>query len=504
MANEKKSGPAIEDTKGITVKKMEDMPEWYTQACLKSQVADYSPVKGCMVIRPLGYSLWQAIQDRFNQMLAEDGVQNAYFPLFIPESFFAREAEHAEGFKPEVAWVQNKDDADGKERLAIRPTSETIMYDSYGRWIRSWRDLPLKINQWCNIVRWEVQDVKLFLRSREFLWQEGHCVYETADECHKETLHYLERYRQIAEEFLAIPVTLGRKTEREKFAGAIRTYSIESLMPDGKALQMGTSHDLSQGFAKSFNIGFQGRTGEDQLPWQNSWGISTRMIGALIMTHGDDKGLILPPKVAPNKIAIVPIIFEKQKDEIVAETKKLGTLLKEFNPIVDTRDEYTSGWKFNEYELKGVPIRVEYGPKDIQKQQAVLVRRDTGAKEFVPVDQLVSRIHELLHEIQDALFAKAKARIESSIVTVKSFAEFERAIQEKQMVFAAHCGDADCEFVIKEKTAATTRNIPLEQGQHEVHPTGAEAKRSSVPSKDAKCFHCGKHATYNVYFARNY
>ena len=494
----------IEDTKGITVKKTEDMPEWYSQVCVKAKVADYSPIKGCMVIRPLGYSLWQAIMDEFNRLLKEDGVQNAYFPLFIPESFFAREAEHAEGFKPEVAWVQNKDDEGGKERFAIRPTSETIMYDSYGRWIRSWRDLPLKINQWCNIVRWEVQDVKLFLRSREFLWQEGHCVYETAEECHKETLHYLERYRQIAEELLAIPVILGQKTEREKFAGAIRTYGIESLMPDGKALQMGTSHDLSQGFAKAFDISFQGRTGEQQLPWQNSWGISTRLVGALILMHGDDKGLVLPPRVAPNKVAVVPIIFEKEKEAIIKAVEDVGALLKEFSPIVDTRDEYTSGWKFNEYELHGIPLRIEVGPKDIAKQQAVIVRRDTGAKEFVPLAGLRDRVAALLDDIQANLRATAKTHIEADIVHAETFAAFEHAIQARKMVFAPHCGDQDCEFVIKEKTAATARCIPLSREQQEIHQAKEEQKRYAEPAKGATCIHCGKPAKYNAYFARAY
>ncbi len=476
------------DTKGITVKKAEDMPEWYSQVCVKAQVADYSPIKGCMVIRPLGYALWQGIMDAFNAKLKQDKVQNAYFPLFIPESFFSREAEHAEGFKPEVAWVQNKDDEKSNERLAIRPTSETIMYDSYGRWVRSWRDLPLRINQWCNIVRWEVQDVKLFLRSREFLWQEGHCVYETAEECHKETLHYLERYRQVAEELLAIPVILGQKTEREKFAGAIRTYTIESLMPDGKALQMGTSHDLSQGFAKAFSISFQGRDGEQQLPWQNSWGISTRMIGALILTHGDDKGLVLPPRVAPHKVAVVPIIFEKEKDAILLAAERVGRLLVRFEPIVDTRDEYTSGWKFNEYELKGIPLRVEIGPKDIAKGQAVVVRRDTGAKESVPLGELDGRVADLLEEIQQGLFERAKERSAKDIVAATEFASFERAIQERKMLFAAHCGDEDCEFVIKEKTAATARCIPF----------------GKKPAPGAACVHCGKPARYAAYFARAY
>jgi prolyl-tRNA synthetase len=479
----------VVDTKGITVKKSEDMPEWYSQVCVKAQVADYSPIKGCMVIRPLGYSLWQGIQDEFNRKLKEDGVQNAYFPLFIPESFFLREAEHAEGFRPEVAWVESKDD--GHERFAIRPTSETIMYDSYGRWIRSWRDLPLRINQWCNIVRWEVQDVKLFLRSREFLWQEGHCVYETDEECHAETLKFLERYRQIAEDLLSIPVILGQKTEREKFAGGIRTYTIESLMPDGKALQMGTSHDLSQGFAKAFNISFQGRDGTEQLPWQNSWGFSTRLVGALILTHGDDKGLVLPPKVAPNKVVIVPIIFEKEKEHIISKAKELGVLLKEFDTLVDARDEYTSGWKFNEYELKGVPLRIEIGPKDIAKEQVIVVRRDSGEKEAVPLASLRERVAYLLEDIQEALFVKAALRIRGDMVKAAEFSTFTRAIEERKMVFAAHCGEEDCEFVIKEKTAASARCIPLDA-------------QMAQPETGALCVHCSKPAKYNLYFARAY
>ncbi|RME31540.1 proline--tRNA ligase [Candidatus Woesearchaeota archaeon] len=478
-----------EDTKGITVKKADDMPEWYAQVCLKSEVADYAPVKGCMVIRPRGYALWQAIVDRFNEMLAEDGVQNAYFPMFIPESFFKREAEHAEGFAPEVAWIANKDGA--RERLAIRPTSETIMYDSYRRWIRSWRDLPLKINQWCNIVRWEVQDVKLFLRSREFLWQEGHCVYETAEERDKETLHYLERYRQIAEDLLAVPVLLGRKTESEKFAGADRTYTIESLMPDGKALQMGTSHDLSQGFAKAFGIEFQGRDEQPSLPFQNSWGISTRLLGALILTHGDDKGLVIPPRMAPNKVVVVPIIFEKHKAAVIAAAEKVGAELKAFNPIIDTRDEYTSGWKFNEYELKGVPLRIEVGPKDLEQERVVIVRRDTGEKEFVPRKELVKRVAALLEDMQEGLLAAARKRIADATVTVNDFAAFEKAIKEKKMVFTSHCGDADCEAKIKERTAATSRCIPLDE-------------KRATPAKGATCVLCGEPATYALYFARSY
>ena len=475
------------DTKGITVKKFDDMPEWYGQVVTKAQLADYSPVKGCMVIRPKGYALWQAIMDRFNQMLAEDGVENAYFPLFIPESFFKKEAEHAEGFTPEVAWIEKKEESG--ERLAIRPTSETIMYDSYSRWIRSWRDLPLKINQWCNIVRWEVQDVKLFLRSREFLWQEGHCVYETHEEANTETLHYLERYRQIAEEYLAVPTLFGKKTEREKFAGALVTYGIEGIMPDGKALQMGTSHDLGQNFANAFNITFQGRDEERQLPWQNSWGISTRMIGALVMTHADDKGLVLPPRVARNKLVIIPIIF-KGKEHVHEEAKKLAHELAAFAPILDDREEYSAGWKYNKYELDGTPLRVEIGPRDIENHQVIVVRRDTGEKLTLKREGLAPAVAALLETIQADMFAKAKREMLARIVEVEDYAAFTRAIEEKQAILCGHCGGTDCENEIRSELAAKTRIIPF----------GDAGK----PKPGEACIKCGEPAKYRVYFARAY
>lgn len=475
---------AKEDTKGITVKKEEDMPEWYGQVCLKAKLADHSPIKGCMIIRPRGFALWQSIVDKFNSMLQEDNVENAYFPLFIPESFFKKEADHAQGFKPEVAWVATKDESG--ERLALRPTSETIIHDSFSTWIRSWRDLPIKINQWSNTIRWEVQDTKLFLRTREFLWQEGHCAYETREERDEQTAHFLERYRQVAEDLLAIPVMLGKKSKSETFPGADTTYSIESLMPDGKSLQMGTTHNLSQGFPKSFGINFQDRDGESQHPYLNSWGISTRMIGALVMTHGDDKGLVIPPHAAKQKIAIVPIIFDKSKDEVIKAAQAIGKKLSKFNPIVDTREEYTSGWKFNEYELSGVPLRLEIGPKDIEKEQVVIVRRDTREKEFVAQAKVVARVEELLETIQADLYKKAKERVLEMTVEANDFKEFELAIKERKMVFSWHCADEECELAIKEKTAATTRNIPdLKEGS-------------------GKCIHCQKEGQYKVYFARAY
>jgi len=299
---------------GITTKKEDDMADWYSQVVLKAQVADHSPVKGTMIIRPYGYAIWQNIVNFLDGNIKKRGVENAYFPSFIPESFFKKEAEHAEGFAPEVAWVANKDESG--EKLALRPTSETIMYHSYARWIRSWRDLPLRINQWCNIIRWEVKDVKMFLRSREFLWQEGHCVYRTEDECNKETLLYLEEYRKVVEDLLAVPVLTGMKTDKERFAGALRTYTLEGFMPDGKALQMGTSHDLGQGFAKAFGIKYADEDEKVQVPWQNSWGLSTRTVGAVIMMHSDNKGLVLPPNVAPIKAVVIPIIFKDKRESL--------------------------------------------------------------------------------------------------------------------------------------------------------------------------------------------
>jgi prolyl-tRNA synthetase len=486
--NPPRSSPVPQDTKGITTKKNDDMAEWYGQVVTKSELADYAPIRGFMVIRPVGYAIWQRVQDELDAKIEKIGVRNAYFPFLIPESFFRREAEHAKGFSPEVAWIESK--PGDQERYAVRPTSETIMYDSYSRWVRSWRDLPMRINQWCNIVRWEVQDTKIFLRTREFLWQEGHCVYETERECHKETLKYLEFYRQVAEELLAVPVMLGKKTQKEKFAGAKTTYAIESLMPDGKALQMGTSHDLGQGFAKSFGISFLGKDGTTQTPWQNSWGFSTRLLGAMVMTHSDDKGLVLPPRAAENKVVVVPIIFDDTKESTLAKAREVTKALKRFNPILDDRDGYSAGWKFNDSELRGVPLRVEIGPKDIAKEQVVLVRRDTGEKRFVPAAQLVDEVKRELDAMQAALFERAKAFLQSCIVTAGDWNSFVAAMDSKRLALAPHCGEGECETEIKDVTkGVTTRCIPF---------------KGDKPTLGAVCIRCGKKAKYNVYFGRAY
>jgi len=472
---------------GITVKKEKDMPEWYTQVVEKAGLAEfYAPVKGFMVIKPYGYAVWEKIQNYFNQRLKKIGVKNAYFPLLIPEKFFKKEAEHAKGFAPELAWIEQKEEG---ERLAIRPTSETIMYDSYSRWIRSYRDLPLRINQWCNVLRWEVKQTKLFLRSREFLWQEGHCVYETEEECVKETLLYLDEYKKVAEDLLAIPVMKGVKTEKERFAGAKNTYTVEALMPDGKALQMGTSHNLGQNFAKSFNISFLGRDEKKHIPWQNSWGITTRLIGAMVMVHGDDKGLVLPPKVAPVQIVIIPILFEKTKQQILKKCKELKTALSQKHEVeLDDREDYTPGWKFNEWELKGVPIRIELGPRDLEKDQAMLVRRDTGEKTAVKLSDMQKQAQKLLEEIEMNLFSTAQKFLKQNTVEADNWKGFQKAVKEKKLVKAPFCGEVECEDWIKDKTGgATSRLILLD---------------SEKPK--AKCIHCDKEAEVFAYFSKSY
>jgi len=477
--------PKKPDTVGITVKKDEDFSEWYNEVIIKGELAEHSPIKGFMIIRPEGYGLWENIQSFFDKRIKKLGVKNAYFPLLIPESFFKKEAEHAEGFAPELAWVGDKEEG---EKLAIRPTSETIMYDSYSKWIRSWRDLPLRINQWCNVLRWEVKQTKLFLRTREFLWQEGHCVYETEEECEKETKLYLKEYKKVCEELLAIPVLEGEKTDKERFAGAKTTYALEALMPDGKALQMGTSHNLGQNFAKAFGIKYLGKDEKERIPWQNSWGFSTRLIGALVMAHSDDKGLVLPPRVAPIQIVIIPIFKSENKEEVVKKAEELKSKLKNYNIGLDDRDGYTPGWKFNEWELKGIPLRIEIGPKDIEKNQVVLVRRDNNSKEAVKIGQLDKKIKDTLEDIQSSLFNKAKKFLNSNIVDAKNWDDFAKQIKNKKLVKTFFCGGVDCEGLIKDKTnGATSRVIPFEQ-----------------PKESGKCAHCGKESKFLVIFGKAY
>jgi len=464
--------------------------EWYVEVIRRAQLADYAPIQGCIVFMPNSYEIWENIQTYFNKKIKALGVRNCYFPMFIPEKFLKKEADHFEGFTAEVAWITHGGSSKLAERLAIRPTSETIMYNSYSDWVRSHRDLPLLLNQWCSVVRWETKATKPFLRTREFLWQEGHTVHTNKEETDKEVFTILKLYKQLAEGLLAIPVVAGIKTDAEKFAGALMTTTIEALMPDCKALQAGTSHNLGQHFAKVFDIKFIDEKEKEQYAWQASWGFSTRLIGAVIMVHGDDKGLVLPPRVAPTKAVIVPIFFDDSKKKVLKEASKLHKTLNDAGIIthLDDRDIYTAGWKFNEWELRGTPIRIELGPKDIAKSQVVLVRRDTGEKEAVKLAKLEKRIPELLEEIHASMFKKAKKFLKDHTFEVKNYKDFTDVITGKKgMVKACWCGDAKCEDAIAKETQASIRCIPLK-----------EEKAFS------KCIHCNKKAKHVAYFARAY
>ncbi|MGV8142640.1 MAG: proline--tRNA ligase [Candidatus Pacearchaeota archaeon] len=470
------------DTKGLTVKKAENFSDWYSELLLKAELADYAPTRGFMIIRPRAYAVWEAIQANFDSVLKQKGVANAYFPLLIPDSFFKKEAEHAEGFAPELAYIEQKDEG---ERLAIRPTSETIMYDSYSKWIRSWRDLPLKLNQWCNVLRWEVKQTKPFVRTREFLWQEGHCAFSSFEGAEENMNEMMSAYQKMVEELLAIPVLVGRKSKAEKFAGAVTTLTIEALMPDGKALQMGTSHNLGQGFAKAFNVMYKDKDEKDQYVWQTSWGFSTRLIGALAMTHGDDKGLVLPPKVAFNKVVIVPILFEDSKSKVLAKCQDFAHKLSEYRPIVDDREGYSPGWKFSDSEMKGIPLRIEFGPKDLDKKQVIVVRRDTGHKEVVEEKELAKRIPLMLDEMQKDLYLKAHAFLQSSIDSARDLAQLAKKLDEGKIVKIFLVDDKDVEAKLKDKTGANSRFI--EEQSHE-----------------GTCLISGKTTKTMAYVARNY
>ncbi len=472
---------------GITVKKGEDFSEWYAQVVAKAELADYTSVSGCMVLRPTAYALWEKIQEVLDKRFKGLGHKNVYFPLFIPESLFKKEADHVEGFSAEVAWVTKAGDSELSEKLAVRPTSETIMYESYAKWVRSWRDLPLLFNQWCNVVRWEFKYPKPFIRTREFLWQEGHTVHESFEEAEKETLAMLEVYKNFVEEYLAIPVISGKKSEREKFAGALYTTTIEALMPDGRALQMGTSHNLGQNFAKAFGISFLGRDGKQSIPWQTSWGVSTRMIGAVIMVHGDDKGLVLPPKIAPIQVVIVPIVFEDSKKQVMRKSLNVKKALKGFSVLLDDREGYTPGWKFNEWEMKGIPVRIEIGPKDIEKKQVRMVAR-TGKAIEVKDGSIRKEVEAMLEEIQAGMFRRAKKQLEGSISSATSMDDFEKALDMKMLAKAFFCSEKECEDSTKERTkGATTRAIPFDQ-----------------PGEIGACIGCGKQGKKLAYFGRSY
>ncbi len=473
----------VEDNKGLTVKKNENFSEWYSEIVQKAELADYAPIKGFMVIRPNAYSIWEKIQDYFNNVLREKGVKNAYFPLLIPESFFKREAEHAKGFAPELAYVQGSEDG---ERLALRPTSETIIYDSFSKWIRSWRDLPLKINQWANVVRWEVKQSKPFIRTREFLWQEGHCAFSSEQEAIKNMKDIIDEYRKLAEELLAIPVIVGRKSISEKFPGAKTTMTIEGLMPDGKALQCGTSHNLGQGFSKVFNVGFKGKDEKNYLAWLTSWGFSTRLIGALIMTHGDDKGLVLPPRLAENKIVIVPILFDDSREKVMRKAKEIAKKLDKYGVILDDREGYSAGWKFNEWELKGVPLRIEIGPKDVEKKQITVVRRDSGKKESVSEGGVVNRIDGLLEDIQHDMFIRAQRFLDAGIDSASTMNELKKKLKERKIVKVYMKDNPNVEGKIKDES------------------DGASSRIIEEVNKEGKCIVSGEKVNTIGYVAKGY
>jgi prolyl-tRNA synthetase len=474
--------------KDITPRK-EDYSRWYTDVIIQSQMADYSPVKGCMVIRPLGYSLWEGIQKELDARFKETGHQNAYFPLFIPESFLRKEAEHVAGFAPECAVVTHGGGKELEEALIVRPTSETIVYAMYAKWIRSYRDLPVLINQWANVVRWEMR-TRLFLRTTEFLWQEGHTAHATEAEAEEEVLRILEIYRRFAEEQMAIPVYTGAKTDSEKFAGALRTYCVEALMQDKKALQAGTSHNLGQNFAKAFEVKFQTKDGTWEHVWSTSWGVSTRLIGALVMAHGDDNGAIFPPRLAPIQVVLVPIWKSDEERARISEAVRLAAeeLKGAFRVKADLRDEVSPGWKFNEWEVKGVPLRLEIGPRDLEKDQFTAVRRLDRRKTPLPRAGLAAGVATLLEEIQTDMLEKGRTFLRDSTRDAKDYEEFKRALDAEGGFFRAHwCGSADCERLIKDETKATIRCIPLEGNR-----------------EDGKCLRCGGESRRWVYFARSY
>lgn len=467
----------------------QDHSQWYLDVVLKADLADYGPVKGCMVIKPYGYAIWEAMQRDMDRRIKETGHVNAYFPLFIPKSYLELEKDHVEGFSPECAWVTIGGGAELEEPLAVRPTSEAIICSMYAKWVQSWRDLPILINQWANVVRWE-KVTRPFLRTTEFLWQEGHTLHATEAEAEEEALKMLHVYRSFSEEMLAMPVLWGRKTEREKFAGALKTYAIEALMGDGKALQAGTSHNLGQHFAHAYNIEFLAQDQTRQRPWSTSWGTSTRMIGGLIMTHGDDAGLILPPRVAPYQVVIVPIPPRKGdwNEAVLPKAREVQATLRAAGVRVhlDDRDTHQTGYKYADWEMRGVPLRLELGPKDLEKDACLLVRRDTREKTSVPLGALASHVPALLETFQQDLLARARRFVADNTTRVKTYDEFKEVMATRRgFVVAGWGGDPEVEARIKEETKATIRVMALD----EVH--------------EAPCLVTGKPGR-EVYFAQAY
>ncbi len=474
---------------GITVSKNDNFSEWYTQVIIKAELADYAPVKGLIVLRPDGYSIWESIKESLDSKLKETGHRNGFLPVLIPESLLAKEKEHFEGLNPEVFWVTHSGNSELGDRLALRPTSETLAYSLFSKWIRSWRDLPLKMNFWNTALRAEIKGTKPFLRTSEFLWQEGHTVHATKDEAEKEVADILELYKKTIEEELAVPVITGKKSENDKFVGAVYTDTLESLMPDGKALQMGTSHFLGQNFSKPFDVKYLDETNTETFAWQTSWGVSWRLIGGMIMTHGDDKGLILPPKIAPIQVVIIPIYYTNDdKDSVIQKAHQIKDDLSKIDLRVhlDDREQLTPGFKFNDWEMKGIPIRIEIGPKDIAKKQVVLVRRHNRTKTSLNMDSLTEEISSELKNIQKEMFDAAKKILDERIVRVSEYQQFKEQLDNGKMIDCSWCGNQTCEDKIKEETGADIRVIPSDN------------------TKAETCIYCKNSGTTNVLFARGY
>lgn len=473
---------------GITISKEEELGKWYQEVILKSGLADYSSVSGCMVYRPLAYSIWTKIKEEVDKRFKEIGIENAYFPLFIPESLLEKETSHFEGFTPEVAWVTEAGSSELNERLAIRPTSETVMYESYRKWIKSWRDLPLKLNQWNNAVRWEFKHPTPFLRTREFLWNEGHNVYRTKKEALEDKEKILNIYKEISEEYMALPGIMGRKTEKERFAGAIDSWSMEHLLPDGKGIQGPDYHYDGKKFAEAFEITYIDEEGEVKHPHQTTYAITTRQIGIMVMVHSDDRGLIIPPKLAPIKTIIIPIPAEEEyEDAIYEKAQDISSKLQDSE--IDARETQTPGWKYNEWELKGVPLRIEIGPREIEEKKITLVRRDNQERITVDEREIRERVSEILEKIQKNLLEMAREFLEKNTRETEDYEEFKKILEEKGgFIKTPWCGNTSCEDKIKDETTAKITNIPRDYDK---------------PQKK-KCIKCGEPAKYWVNFAKSY
>lgn len=475
---------------GITVTKNDDFSEWYTQVVLKAELADYAPVKGLIVLRPDGYSIWESIRSALDEKFRKEGIRNGFLPVLIPESLLGKEKKHFAGFNPEAFWVTHSGNNEIGDRLALRPTSETLAYSMYSKWIKSWRDLPLKINFWNTALRAEIKATKPFIRNSEFLWQEGHTVHATPKEAEEEVMKILDIYKKTVEEELAIPVITGKKSEKEKFVGAVYTTTMESLMPDGKALQMGTSHFLGQNFAKPFDVKFSDKDNVENYAWQTSWGVSWRLIGAMIMVHGDNKGLVLPPKVSPIQVVIVPIYYsEEDTKKVIEKANEIEKILldKKIRVHVDRRSELTPGFKFHDWELKGTPLRIEIGPKDIAKQKVVIATRHNQEKTDLSIDKIDGEINGILEKIQNEMFDTAKKMLQERSRSVDDYEKFKEELEKGGFLYAPWCGDESCEEKIKEETGAEIRVIPF------------DGKNQST-----KCVYCGKPSTITPIFARGY